>query len=568
MNRFGKSWLAISLMLILFFMFAACDTGEDEEPGEGEIKCHKDTDGDGYGNPQHSVISKHDECPEGWSEDGTDCDDGDADLFAWLDGSEDADHDGYGVGEPDQQVCSGEELPEGYGPEGGDCDDNDPLKHPAAFDFPDDNIDQNCDGVDFERSEEVGIFVSPMGSDQGTGKMDDPLLVLSDAVDLAAAQGKVVFVAEGQYFYDLSVTATVSMFGGYEDASWSRNITLYPSIIPAGSTKPAVRIEGGVGETIVFEGFTVHGDDYALATTGVRVSAGTTAIVANNLIYGGNGGASCNGVSSKGDITLLGNRITGSRGAPTGAVGVYINGGTALLVDNIIEANDALGAVSMDGVQVINAEATLIRNQISGGTGGTSTSSVEVNNSDVTLVNNLLFSGFDCTSVTGVSVTNSQFAALNNVIFANADEDNVTGIKMNTVTAAYLVNNIVDVRSNYWAYGLHLNDSQNVYLLNNDLFVHGEDPLSSGLIYLAGDDLTTLADVEACEWTGCAQAEDNLAEDPAFDLEGTFHLQAGSPCVDAGRDIAPWYFGPWFNIDWDLDDRPQGAGWDMGIDEF
>ncbi|HPQ72192.1 MAG TPA: MopE-related protein [bacterium] len=562
-----KGWLAISLALLVSVLFTACDPGEDDEPEEGEIECFKDVDGDGYGNPQNSVVTKHEQCPEGWTQDGDDCDDGDAELFQWLEGSLDADLDGYGAGETDQQVCSGEQLPTGYATEGGDCNDADPLVHPQAVDFPDDMIDQDCDGADFERSEQVGVFVSPMGSDQGEGTMADPLLRLTAAVNLAVAKGKVVFAAEGEYFYDLSVTAAVSMFGGYEDASWSRNIDFHTTTIPAGSVEPAVVI-GGNGDTIVFEGFTVHGDQYAQLTTGIRVPAGTKAVIARNQIFGGAGSGGCQGVYSKGEVTLLSNRITGSREAPTSAVGVYLGGGTALLVDNIIEASDALDVVSLQGVNAINAEATLIRNRIFGGVGGTSTTAVQAKNGKLTLVGNLIISGYNCTSVTGVDVNGSQFTAINNVVFANADDDSVNGIEIKSVTDALLVNNIVDARSDFWVYGLYMTDCTNVTLLNNDLYVHGDEQLNSGLVYLAGDELTTLEQVEACDWNGCAQAENNIAQDPLFDLEGTFHLQATSPCIDAGRDVAPWYFGPWYNIDWDGDARPQGSTWDIGIDEL
>ncbi|MFC1888797.1 choice-of-anchor Q domain-containing protein [Thermodesulfobacteriota bacterium] len=53
----------------------------------------------------------------------------------------------------------------------------------------------------------------------------------------------------------------------------------------------------------------------------------------------------------------------------------------------------------------------------------------------------------------------------------------------------------------------------------------------------------------------------NMDQDPLFVGGGDYHLTADSPCIDAGTDAG---------VDMDIDGemRPQGAGFDIGADEF
>jgi len=53
----------------------------------------------------------------------------------------------------------------------------------------------------------------------------------------------------------------------------------------------------------------------------------------------------------------------------------------------------------------------------------------------------------------------------------------------------------------------------------------------------------------------------NIDSTPLFIGGGDFHLREGSPCIDAGTDA-----GIYADIDGDF--RPQGAGFDMGADEY
>ena len=71
------------------------------------------------------------------------------------------------------------------------------------------------------------------------------------------------------------------------------------------------------------------------------------------------------------------------------------------------------------------------------------------------------------------------------------------------------------------------------------------------------------------EGDGPVDASDNLDNaDPLFvdSANGDYHLTAGSPCIDAGTDDTVTYPDiP--SDDIDGDERPQGAGYDIGSDE-
>ena len=104
-----------------------------------------------------------------------DTDDADADAVA-RDYYLDEDGDGYGLDEETVQGCA---VPEGYADEGGDCDDADADVNPGAFD-PADGDDNDCDGVaDDDPVNFDGTVTLEVGSDVEDLAARDCILVLS-----------------------------------------------------------------------------------------------------------------------------------------------------------------------------------------------------------------------------------------------------------------------------------------------------------------------------------------------------------------------------------------------------
>ena len=107
---------------------------------------YKDLDGDGYGDVNSTVASVL--RPFGYVADNTDCDDSDVAINPETVWYVDGDGDGY-VG-TDVVSClrpiNGFLLNELSGTGTDDCDDSDASINPSIFEFPNDGVDNNCDG--------------------------------------------------------------------------------------------------------------------------------------------------------------------------------------------------------------------------------------------------------------------------------------------------------------------------------------------------------------------------------------------------------------------------------------
>jgi hypothetical protein len=136
------------LACVLALLLAACDgSGDPPTDGDGDVDGDVEIDGDsdGFAADQDCDDANPDVNP-GADElcDGLDNDcDGAVDEAVTSTFFRDADDDGYG--DPDE-AAEGCEPPEGYVDDGSDCDDTDPAAHPGALEDCEDQRDLNCDG--------------------------------------------------------------------------------------------------------------------------------------------------------------------------------------------------------------------------------------------------------------------------------------------------------------------------------------------------------------------------------------------------------------------------------------
>jgi hypothetical protein len=122
---------------------------------------YKDSDGDGYGDPNDSIEAESQ--PSGYVSDDSDCDDNNVDIHPDAievcndgidqncDGDTDCpiwhiDNDGDGYGNPDISIKSPAQ-PAGYVSDATDCDDNNGDINPGKSENCNDNIDNDCNGA-------------------------------------------------------------------------------------------------------------------------------------------------------------------------------------------------------------------------------------------------------------------------------------------------------------------------------------------------------------------------------------------------------------------------------------
>src|SRR5216117_3863304 len=106
------------------------------------------------------------------------------------------------------------------------------------------------------------IYVSPAGDDAANGTRAAPLKTIGAALALAASSGKNrVNVAEGTYPENVQLRAGVSLYGGYDAATWTRAPATFVTTIAPGPSTPAVAVQGDNVTGVTIDGFTIRSGD-------------------------------------------------------------------------------------------------------------------------------------------------------------------------------------------------------------------------------------------------------------------------------------------------------------------
>ncbi len=353
--------------------WVGCDTydtinGEDCDDADGDnwVSCASCVDNDG-----DLVFAG---CDSYDGIDGPDCNDFDPDMWQFLTGYTDEDGDLFpGTA---NEVCAGGLLPVGYYPASTDCDDADILVNPNGFEIPDDGIDQDCSGDDFEAADSNGVFVDGVGgNDANPGTKALPVKTIAQGVLLASVTdgGPNVYIAGGTYTEDVATTIA-SLYGGYDASDWSRDIEGNETEL-IGSGDAGLTVGGAVD--VAVDGLTLRGKDaLAALSSGVLVILSDGVRITNCRLFGGDdntaGGSYGAAVLFTYDAMLVNNEISGGQNATNTAGGIYAAVDGFDVVSNTISAGEAGGGAI--GAYIYSyGDATIRDNVVDGGEATAST---------------------------------------------------------------------------------------------------------------------------------------------------------------------------------------------------
>ena len=250
--------------------------------------------------------------------------------------------------------------------------------------------------------------------------------------------------------------------------------------------------------------------------------------------------------------TLLeGFTITNSFG--TGSTTLYLNGilcaDTPTIRNNIICDNGNFWSAGGGGIRANNAQPVIENNRIlnnrcvyeGGGIYILDCDTAIV--SDNTISDNSVSSGYGFASGGGIHIENSNVIVDKNLITGNvADPDYCQGGGICITDSS-----IVDVINNTFldnnGMGVYLYDGCTVSFINNILVgtdVGGGLNVGWGMVVLNAD-YNDVWDNSPANYVNCQPGGHDISLDPMFVDPGIgdFHLQEGSPCIDAGDPASP-----------------------------
>jgi hypothetical protein len=138
-----------------------------------------------------------------------------------------------------------------------------PVEACLQMDDPDVNgLDENMDGLDGLAGCSVFVNVAT-GSDLNSGlATDDPVATIARGIEIAATFNppRPVLVAEGTYNETVNLDSGVSLYGGYDDQSWERDIFLNETVIAGTDFRTVIAIN--LTEAVEVDGFTIRGLSY------------------------------------------------------------------------------------------------------------------------------------------------------------------------------------------------------------------------------------------------------------------------------------------------------------------
>lgn len=345
-------------------------------------------------------------------------------------------------------------------------------------------------------------FIYVDGASQGPedGSPERPFHTISAALALAQA-GDVVRVARGPVYAErVRLAQPVTLQGGYDGATWERDVNARDTVIDGQGDGPVVTIgpwaQPGAGAGL--EGFTITNGSAAQGA-GILVQGAAPEIRHNRI---------------------SGNWATGQGG------GILARDGSPAILDNVLEVNVAGRG---GGIGLVRADALISGNWILSNSAGRGGGISIEEGSRARLENNTLIANEAGDGAGMLVSTGSQAELVNLVLFMNHAQGRGGGLAVEEAFVRAAHTSILYNVAAQGAGGATLGASAAISLTNCLVWGHGGDDLFGPNI------VATHTNVEQALWPGPGNlsVDPQLVDPQRFD----FRLRPGSPLVDAGAAL-------------------------------
>ncbi|HUW12953.1 MAG TPA: right-handed parallel beta-helix repeat-containing protein [Anaerolineae bacterium] len=410
-----------------------------------------------------------------------------------------------------------------------------------------------------------------------------------------ASSGETIKVAEGTYTENISIDTNVTLEGGYESASWNRDIHAYETTVDGSCSQTVASFQSG-SDGAVLDGFTITGGCAPEHGGGIYIEQASPTI--SNCTITANSAASGAGLAIyDGAAPLIVNNDIISNTAECCGGGLRVIAGGGTIQNNRIISNTAVGWAGGGMEIAVEAWTTVVSNSIVGnvaGTGGgiavnwyctVTVSSNEIVSNRTTegagggvwvadfssaVVDRNRIATNTADSGGGMAIFNgSTVTATNNVIASNMglsewQGDGIVVLAGDNASDARIINNTIASNS---AEAIQAN--QGTVLARNNIILGNNGGIHD---YLSG--ATVSSDHNAFwdngwDYLNVSPGPGDMSADPLLvDVSGgDYHLSPNSPVIDRGTSTA----APSTDFDGQArpfdGDRDGAATVDIGADE-